>query len=691
MKRLYSIGMSRPTMGLLIIFTMLLTSLAFVGLTAGPASAHHPELSVEGVCYDDAPHIKYTAVAWATIDSVRRLNSDIRVSVDGVERASGAFTAANGYSFSGYIPVGAGPHASSVKAVGDWGNGVTVTVAGGQVRAGTPEPVTVPADCVPLPPAISVSQDCDSVDVQSEKDISNIIVHYGDGTYAKFDGLTGTTWTLSVPTANGYVVEIWVKSGNNWEGGDRDDEPLPAEYNSGQSVGEYFGLSVPTCTTDVTPVAPSHTPGDCDSPAQLVATDTGDYTWIVRDEPDGRYVDAVATSDAIVLVGQTTYGPYDMTQTSGEVCESTPPEVSGYIVCVDTPEGFVYALSYTVVQDGHGYLDESSFVPSEGFLTDYDNGVIHATVEWTGVDGGDYPATIEFDVTGVGECPLDDVEPPSGTAFYDCDGELQVTVDEGHDYEVSEDGTQLLIFWTDKYDRSQTVVADITPAPSAEECESTPPEVTAVITCIDTADGFVYTLSYTVVQDMYGYLDSSSFVPPAGILAGYDGEMINAAVEWTGIDGGSYPAVLGVAVAGVGGCPLDDVEPPSGTSFYNCDGVLTVNIADGYVFDVSGDGTQLLVDWTDKYGQLQTVVIDITPAPSAEECTTPTPTPPPRVEGIVLTQTPTQTPTATPVSNVTPLAFTGAESGRLALGALLLVLAGALLVHLGRRCDERLT
>lgn len=215
--------------------------------------------------------------------------------------------------------------------------------------------------------------------------------------------------------------------------------------------------------------------------------------------------------------------------------------------------------------------------------------------------------------------------------------------------------------------------------------------MTALITCVDTPDGFVYTLSYTVVQDTYGYLDESTFVPPAGVLAGYDGEVINATVEWTGIDGGSYPAVLAIEVAGVGECPLDDVVPPSGNAFYNCDGVLTVNIPDGYVFDVSDDGTQLLVDWTDKYGRPQVVVIDITPAPSAEECATPTPTPTPPsgVEGIV--GTPTPTPTATPVPNVTPLAFTGSDSGRLALGAMLLVVAGMLMVYVSRRRTDLLT
>jgi hypothetical protein len=690
MKRPYSMPMPQPATGLVVIFTLLLTSLAFAGLTAGPAAAHHPELSVEGVCDDDAPAIQYTATAWSTTDGVKRLNPDVRVFVDGEQMVIGAFTVENSYSFSGIIPVGAGSHTTSVKAVGDWGDGSYV-LAGGQVRPGAPDPVAVPTDCVPPPPVITVSQDCDSVDVQSAQDISNIIVRYSDGTHAKFDVLTGTTWSLPVPTANGYVVEIWVKSGNNWEGGDEDNEPLPGEYNSGRSVGEYFALSVPTCTTDVTPAAPSYTPGDCHSAAHLAATDTDDYIWIVRDDVDGRYVTAVATSDAIVLVGQTTYGPYDMTRTTGEVCESTPPEVAGYIVCVDTPQGFVYALSYTVVQDAYGYLDESSFVPSEGFLTDYDNGVIHATVEWTGVDGGDYPAILEFEVPGVGECPLADIEPPSGTASYDCDGELQVSIDDGYLYELSEDGTQLFIFWTDKYDRSQTVVVDTTPAPSAEECESTPPEVSAVITCVDTSDGFVYTLSYTVVQDTNGYLDETTFVPPAGVLVGYDGEVIDATVEWTGVDGGSYPAVLAIDLAGVGDCPLDDVVPPSGTAFYNCDGVLTINIPDGYVFDVSDDGTQLLVDWNDKYARPQTVMIDITPAPSVEDCATPTPTltptPPSGVQGIVITPTPTPT----PVPNVTPLAFTGVESGRLALGALLLVLAGAMLVYLGRRRTDLLT
>lgn len=94
------------------------------------AFAHHPEIAAEVVCAtgQSAPSIQYTATAWLAADEPSRTNPDIRISFDGVQVGAGAFTAANGFSFTGSAPIPAGKAVGDVvvvtaTAVGDWGNG----------------------------------------------------------------------------------------------------------------------------------------------------------------------------------------------------------------------------------------------------------------------------------------------------------------------------------------------------------------------------------------------------------------------------------------------------------------------------------------------------------------------------------------------------------------------------------------
>jgi LPXTG-motif cell wall-anchored protein len=76
---------------------------ALISINAAPAGAHHPEVSATSVCDDEVAFIDFSAEAWATDDSDRRHNNDVRVSLAGVEVASGAFNEGNGYSFDGRI------------------------------------------------------------------------------------------------------------------------------------------------------------------------------------------------------------------------------------------------------------------------------------------------------------------------------------------------------------------------------------------------------------------------------------------------------------------------------------------------------------------------------------------------------------------------------------------------------------
>jgi hypothetical protein len=82
----------------------------------------------------------------------------------------------------------------------------------------------------------------DTLQVNSTKDLSNIIVKYCDATlgtngYAKFEIEDETkTWDLELPPL---VDGIWVHSGNNHD----PEGPLPAEFNNGKSVGEWLDVS----------------------------------------------------------------------------------------------------------------------------------------------------------------------------------------------------------------------------------------------------------------------------------------------------------------------------------------------------------------------------------------------------------------------------------------------------------------
>lgn len=120
---------------------------ATLSLTAGVASAHHPEITAEAVCEDGAAVISFTSTAWGGFggdptNDPSRQNSRIDITFDGVVVDSGAYDAPT-YSFSGSAPApaGKGPGDTvevNAVAVGNWGNGAE---GGG---AGTPVYVTIP-------------------------------------------------------------------------------------------------------------------------------------------------------------------------------------------------------------------------------------------------------------------------------------------------------------------------------------------------------------------------------------------------------------------------------------------------------------------------------------------------------------------------------------------------------------------
>jgi len=88
---------------------------------AGPASAHHPDITVAtGECRDGVPTIVITSTAWPNADPARRVNPSIGITIDGVQVATGAFAAPD-YSFTRIVPTTAGPHVVRATALAAWG------------------------------------------------------------------------------------------------------------------------------------------------------------------------------------------------------------------------------------------------------------------------------------------------------------------------------------------------------------------------------------------------------------------------------------------------------------------------------------------------------------------------------------------------------------------------------------------
>jgi hypothetical protein len=108
-------------------------------LLAGNALAHHPVVTATASCPQNGSPavIQYTATSWEFGSG----NPQIQILFNNVVVATGAFTSANGYSFSGTVPAPAGSQVTvGVVALGTWDSGV----AGGQSRAVV---VTIPTNC----------------------------------------------------------------------------------------------------------------------------------------------------------------------------------------------------------------------------------------------------------------------------------------------------------------------------------------------------------------------------------------------------------------------------------------------------------------------------------------------------------------------------------------------------------------
>jgi len=119
-------------------------------MMATSAWAHHPEITAEAWCDEETGEkfINYTSTSWRTNGEASGANSRIDILLNGVVVASGAYTDANGYSFSGTLPAPSNAQSGDsvvmmALAVDDWGSGYP----GGQSESTT---VTIPEDCIDL-------------------------------------------------------------------------------------------------------------------------------------------------------------------------------------------------------------------------------------------------------------------------------------------------------------------------------------------------------------------------------------------------------------------------------------------------------------------------------------------------------------------------------------------------------------
>jgi hypothetical protein len=135
----------RKVLAPLVVLAVAAATLLAVAL---PASAHHPEITASAGCVEGVATISYTAAAWEpdAENPGTRANPEITITVDFgsgfVAAGVGAFTAANGYSFSGTIAAPAGATTATVRATATaaWDNGTLP----GDYREAT---VSLPADC----------------------------------------------------------------------------------------------------------------------------------------------------------------------------------------------------------------------------------------------------------------------------------------------------------------------------------------------------------------------------------------------------------------------------------------------------------------------------------------------------------------------------------------------------------------
>ena len=104
-------------------------------------------------------------------------------------------------------------------------------------------------------------------------------------------------------------------------------------YDLTQLTGEIC-LSEQPREVEVDPAV--FTAPTCEAFGTLVGVDTADYAWIASGPSDARVLTATEIGD-VTLTGTTAYGPYDLTQLTGEICLSGTPIIPETPITPQTP------------------------------------------------------------------------------------------------------------------------------------------------------------------------------------------------------------------------------------------------------------------------------------------------------------------------------------------------------------------
>ncbi len=184
---------------IMILFSVL--QYVLITVNAAPANAHHPEITASVECVEKGTQVQFRAEAWAYDgDQNRRHNNDVRVTVDGVEVGSGAFTAANGYSFSGSFD--AKPYFGQtikivVTAVVKWGVGQNLASAG-ETRS-TYVKVDEKCEPEPKPVTVAVSGTCVTDDKGGANGFLSVTIDPASGATVTVAGTAYTESTSDIP------------------------------------------------------------------------------------------------------------------------------------------------------------------------------------------------------------------------------------------------------------------------------------------------------------------------------------------------------------------------------------------------------------------------------------------------------------------------------------------------------------
>jgi hypothetical protein len=163
---------------------------------------------------------------------------------------------------------------------------------------------------------------------------------------------------------------------NQWDGtvpgwfSDAHDRSYVLGYDTRTGGGQEGEPSINECPAPqgpvVTVVAPIFTPPTCDAPGTLIGIDTAQYTFARTGLDSAAVLTATAVGN-VTLTGTTVFGPYDLTQLTGEECEGDTIPVTPVItpshqtsVCTEGTEVFTTgSITVTAVAGLHYWLDGS--------------------------------------------------------------------------------------------------------------------------------------------------------------------------------------------------------------------------------------------------------------------------------------------------------------------------------------------